>query len=167
MYDEMVYLFGPADSFPFFLSFLPSFFPSFLSLLSSFHSPATDSLLASPIILDLVILTELCTRITVKRHPSSSPSSSPASSSPASPSSSASENDCEDEGFEKLHPILSILSFLLKAPVVPQGSPVINALFAQRNCILNMLRACVGLAPENFMLLDQKLRSQKRAMNRR
>jgi len=45
---------------------------------------------------------------------------------------------------------------LLKAPVVPSGAPVINALSTQRRCIINIFRACVGLTPENDMLLEHK-----------
>ncbi|KAK2109301.1 Inositol-3-phosphate synthase 1 [Saguinus oedipus] len=76
-----------------------------------------DSLLAAPITLDLVLLTELQT----------------------------------------IHPVLSLLSFLFKVLLVPQGSPVINVLFRQRSCIQNMLRACVGLPPQNHMLLEHKM----------
>lgn len=64
----------------------------------------------------------------------------------------------KDDGFERLDPVLSILSFLLKAPVVPTGTPVVNALFSQRQCLVNILRAAIGLPPESFMLLEQKLR---------
>ncbi|NXK88205.1 INO1A synthase, partial [Formicarius rufipectus] len=73
-----------------------------------------DSLLASPIILDLAILTELCQRITF-----------------------CTEADPEFQGF---HSVLSILAFLCKAPLVPEGTPVVNALFRQRSCIENILR---------------------------
>ena len=52
--------------------------------------------------------------------------------------------------------LLSLLSFLLKAPLVPKGAPVVNALFAQRQCITNLLRACVGLAPENPLALEHR-----------
>ena len=33
---------------------------------------------------------------------------------------------------------------------------VINALFKQRACIENLFRACVGLSPDNHMLLEHK-----------
>lgn len=83
------------------------------------HPPLTprcpqDSLLASPIILDLAILTELCQRITFRT-----------------------EADAEFQGF---HSVLSIVAFLCKAPLVPEGTPVVNALFRQRSCIENILR---------------------------
>ncbi|XP_056678106.1 inositol-3-phosphate synthase 1 isoform X1 [Monodelphis domestica] len=95
------------------------------------HNTCEDSLLASPIILDLVILTELCQRITFCTD--------------------------SDPHFQNFHPVLSILSFLCKAPLVPPGTPVVNALFRQRSCIENILRACVGLAPQNHMLLEHKM----------
>lgn len=80
--------------------------------------PSQDSLLASPIILDLAILTELCQRI-----------------------SFCTEGDPEFQGF---HSVLSIVAFLCKAPLVPEGTPVVNALFRQRSCIENILRYCGG-----------------------
>mgnify|MGYP001796445314 CR=1 FL=1 len=81
---------------------------------TSVNSQLQDSLLASPIILDLVILCEICERITFK---------------------------VDDEAeFQSFHPVLSVLSFLLKAPLVPPGTPVVNALFKQRSCIENIFR---------------------------
>ena len=34
--------------------------------------------------------------------------------------------------WEGFHAVLSLLSYMLKAPLVPPGTPVVNALFAQR-----------------------------------
>ncbi|XP_029039918.1 inositol-3-phosphate synthase 1-B isoform X1 [Osmia bicornis bicornis] len=96
------------------------------------HNTCEDSLLASPIILDLVLLAELCSRMTFKKA------------------------DTEDE-FVGFHSVLSILSYLCKAPLVPPGTPVVNALFRQRAAIENMLRACLALPPENNMLLEHKV----------
>ncbi|KAK7098960.1 uncharacterized protein [Littorina saxatilis] len=95
------------------------------------HNTCEDSLLASPIILDLVILTELCQRIQYRVE--------------------------SEPTWHSFHPVLSILSFLTKAPLVPSGTPVVNALSRQRTCIENILRACVGLAPTNHMLLEYKM----------
>ncbi|XP_022353380.1 inositol-3-phosphate synthase 1 isoform X1 [Enhydra lutris kenyoni] len=95
------------------------------------HNTCEDSLLAAPIMLDLVLLTELCQRV-----------------------SFCTDTDPEPQGF---HSVLSLLSFLFKAPLVPPGSPVVNALFRQRSCIENILRACVGLPPQNHMLLEHKM----------
>ncbi|KAM3594094.1 uncharacterized protein V6R79_002166 [Siganus canaliculatus] len=95
------------------------------------HNTCEDSLLASPIILDLVILTELCQRITVRPQ--------------------------GEEDFQSFHSVLALLSFLCKAPLVPSGTPVVNAFFRQRACIENIMRACLGLPPQNHMLLEHKL----------
>eukprot|EP01116_Phalansterium_solitarium_P001697 TRINITY_DN11508_c2_g1_i1.p1 TRINITY_DN11508_c2_g1~~TRINITY_DN11508_c2_g1_i1.p1 ORF type:complete len:550 (-),score=220.17 TRINITY_DN11508_c2_g1_i1:268-1917(-) len=92
------------------------------------HNTCEDSLLAAPLILDLVILAELMTRVSYRTL------------------SSAATSVDETEGeFRSFHPVLSILSYLLKAPMVPQGAPVVNALFKQRANIENVLRALVGL----------------------
>jgi len=96
----------------------------------SMHNTCEDSLLAAPLILDLVILADLMCRITYKTD--------------------------GFKTFQPFHPVLSILSYLLKAPLVPEGTPVVNALFRQRACLENVFRACVGLAPENHMLLEHK-----------
>ena len=48
-------------------------------------------------------------------------------------------------------------SYLLKAPLVPTGTPVVNALFKQRAAIENILRACLSLPPQNHMSLEHRL----------
>lgn len=96
------------------------------------HNTCEDSLLAAPLIIDLVILCEIAERITFH------------------------VDDMPSDAWERFHPVLSLLSFLLKAPMVPSGTPVVNALFRQRACLENIFRACVGLAPENNMLLEHK-----------
>jgi myo-inositol-1-phosphate synthase len=60
--------------------------------------------------------------------------------------------------YERFHSVLSLLSYLLKAPMVPPGTPVINALAAQRQALVNVFRACVGLPAEDFMLLEHRVR---------
>ncbi|XP_068608553.1 inositol-3-phosphate synthase 1-A-like [Brachionichthys hirsutus] len=95
------------------------------------HNTCEDSLLASPIILDLVMLTELCQRVTVRPQ--------------------------GEDAFLSFHSVLALLSFLCKAPLVPEGTPVVNAFFRQRACIENIMRACIGLPPQNHMLLEHKL----------
>ena len=54
---------------------------------------------------------------------------------------------------------------LIKAPLVPPGAPVVNALFKQRACIENLFRACVGLPADNHMLLEHKQGMVERAVN--
>jgi len=68
----------------------------------------------------------------------------------------------EMKDFESFHPVMSILSYLLKAPLVPEGTPVVNALFRQRACIENIFKACVGLPPEDHMLLESKVNRIKK-----
>ncbi|XP_053343021.1 inositol-3-phosphate synthase 1-A-like [Clarias gariepinus] len=97
------------------------------------HNTCEDSLLASPIILDLVILTELCQRITFCTE--------------------------QDSSFQSFHSVLSLLSFLCKAPLVPPKAPVVNSFFRQRACIENVMRACLGLPPQNHMQLEYKMQN--------
>jgi myo-inositol-1-phosphate synthase len=94
------------------------------------HNTCEDSLLAAPLILDLAIIAELFSRIQYKTE--------------------------EKDDFTPFHPVLSQLSYLLKAPMVPDGTPVVNALFRQRACLENIFKACVGLPPEDHMLLEFK-----------
>jgi len=95
------------------------------------HNTCEDSLLAAPLILDLVILCELMERVQYKVS--------------------------TDDYFKRFHPICSILSYLTKAPIVQDGTPCVNALSRQRSCIENFLRALVGLPPENNLLLEYKV----------
>lgn len=95
------------------------------------HNTCEDSLLAAPLIIDLVVLCELFERIQFKT------------------------GGAETE-FMKMNSVLSVLSYLLKAPMVPNKAPVVNALFKQRACIENIFRACVGLGPESHMQLEHK-----------
>jgi len=99
------------------------------------HNTCEDSLLAAPLMIDLVVLAEMMQRIEYK--------------------SGAMEE------FARFESVLSILSFLLKAPVVNEGAPVINALFKQRACIVNVMRACLGLPPVNDMHLEHQTQISK------
>jgi len=94
------------------------------------HNTCEDSLLATPLIYDLAILADMTSRIQYKTP--------------------------EMSEWASFHPIMSILSYLIKAPLVPPGAPVVNALFKQRACIENLFRACVGLPPDNHMALEHK-----------
>ena len=94
------------------------------------HNTCEDSLLAAPLILDMCLIAELSTRIEFK---------------------------CEgDEEYHGFHPISVVLSYMTKAPLVPRGTPVVNALSKQRAMLENIFRACIGLAPENDMKLEYK-----------
>merc|ERR1719192_3201924 len=97
------------------------------------HNTCEDSLLAAPIIVDLVILTELCERIFYQTS-----------------------DMAEKEEWGRMRPVLSLLSYLLKAPMVNPGAPVVNALFKQRDAIVNLLRAARGLPIDTNMLLEHR-----------
>lgn len=116
------------------------------------HNTCEDSLLATPLIYDLIILAELCERITVKTTRNQRNSGTTGSD-------NGEEDQEKDEQYESFHPVLSLLSYLLKAPLVPDGTPIVNALFPQREAITNILRACLGLPPNNHMALEHRFRS--------
>lgn len=97
----------------------------------SIFNVCEDSLLASPLIIDLVVLAEMMTRIQWRA--------------------------AGTEEFKGFHSVLSILSYMLKAPLTPPGTPVVNSLNKQRNALTNIFRACVGLQPESDMTLEHKL----------
>ncbi|CAO3702081.1 unnamed protein product [Rhizopus stolonifer] len=97
----------------------------------SLYNICEDSLLASPLMIDLVIMAELMTRLEYKT--------------------------AEMTKFSGFHSVLSILSYMLKAPMVTSGTPVVNALGRQRTAIENIFRACIGLSPNNEMGLEHKV----------
>jgi myo-inositol-1-phosphate synthase len=109
--------------------------------------------LATPLILDLTILTELLTRVKYR---------------------DASKGT--EKGFEPLYSVLSLLSYMLKAPLVkpgtfrhdrflfsPQfafisvGTEVINSLGRQRNALESFLKACIGLEGSSDLLLESRI----------
>jgi len=97
----------------------------------SLFNVCEDSLLASPLIIDLVLIAELMTRVQWKL--------------------------ADSQEWKSFHSVLSVLSFMLKAPLTPPGTPVVNALAKQRSALTNIFRACVGLEPESDMTLEHKL----------
>ncbi|KAG7441078.1 inositol-3-phosphate synthase [Guyanagaster necrorhizus] len=90
-----------------------------------------DSLLATPLILDLTILTELLTRIKYRK--------------------------AETGEFQPLYSVLSLLSYMLKAPLVKPGTEVVNSLNRQRNALDSFLKACIGLEGGNDLLLETRI----------
>jgi len=102
------------------------------------HNTCEDSLLAAPLIIDLVVLAELFERVSIKK-------------------TQEEEVKVAESESGRFHSVLSLLSFLLKAPMVPAGTPVVNALFKQREAIVNVIRACVGLPPDHHMMLRNRL----------
>lgn len=88
--------------------------------------------MATPLILDLTILTELLTRVKYR-------------------DASASAE------FKPLYPVLSLLSYMLKAPLVKPGTDVINSLNRQRNALEAFLKACVGLEGSSDLMLETRI----------
>jgi len=81
--------------------------------------------LASPLIIDLVVVAELFTRVKYRIG--------------------------EDKDFSGFHSVLSVLSYWLKAPLNRPGTDPVNGLGKQRAALENILRALLGLAPNNEM----------------
>ncbi|THU98029.1 inositol-3-phosphate synthase [Dendrothele bispora CBS 962.96] len=90
-----------------------------------------DSLLATPLILDLTILTELLTRVQYRK-------------------------DKANE-YSPLYSVLSLLSYMLKAPLVKPGTEVVNSLNRQRNALETFLKACIGLEGNSDLLLETRV----------
>lgn len=97
----------------------------------SLFNVCEDSLLASPLIIDLVLIGEMMTRIKWRAR--------------------------GEAEYKSFHSVLSVLSYMLKAPMTPPGTPVVNALAKQRAAVTNIFRACIGLEPESDMTLEHKL----------
>ncbi|KAK6016951.1 inositol-3-phosphate synthase [Ostertagia ostertagi] len=92
------------------------------------HNTCEDSLLATPLIYDLAILTELATRIRYA--------------------------DASKGEFGQFHEVLSILSLLLKAPVVPPGTPVGNAFMRQFASLTKLITTLAGIASDTDMQIE-------------
>ena len=93
------------------------------------HNTCEDSLLAAPIILDIILFAELFTRVTIKKDGKITPFSS----------------------------ILSLLSFFFKAPIVKDNEPLINAFFKQRYSLENFFRVATGLPPLDHLNLHTRI----------
>jgi myo-inositol-1-phosphate synthase len=92
-----------------------------------------DSLLATPLILDLAIVAELLTRVEYR---------------------DVSGGQTE---FSSLYSVLSLLSYMLKAPLVKPGTDVVNSLGRQRNALETFLKACLGLEGNSDLLLQTRV----------
>ncbi|KAG6816597.1 hypothetical protein H0H87_004823, partial [Tephrocybe sp. NHM501043] len=96
-----------------------------------------DSLLATPLILDLCILTELLTRVQYRKLPA--------------------DGSATKEDFKPLYAVLSLLSYMLKAPLVKPGTEVVNSLNRQRNALESFLKACIGVEGNSDLLLETRI----------
>lgn len=105
------------------------------------HNTCEDSLLAAPIIIDLVLLAELCERVRFKIGGST-------------------------DDYQSFNSVLSVLSYLLKSPLTERNATAVNSLFKQRYVIENLLRALVSLPPINFLDFKFKMSDQSKWFER-
>ena len=56
--------------------------------------------------------------------------------------------------FTPLYPVLSLLSYMCKAPLVKPSTDVVNSLDRQRNALDGFLKVCIGLECNNDLLLE-------------
>lgn len=104
------------------------------------HNTCEDSLLAAPLIFDLAILTELMQRIRYKVVQVADTPHTDEVQEPNLP------GEVDKDGFRPFRSVLGILGYFLKAPVFPEGAPVVHALFKQRQMLEMLLKACLGLS---------------------
>jgi len=90
-----------------------------------------------------VILAELLTRIQYREITPSTNTSD----------TSTLPRECE---FAPLSSVLSLLSYMLKAPLVKPGTDVVNVLSCQRNALEMFLKACLGLEGQGDLLLETR-----------
>ncbi|GAA6013649.1 hypothetical protein JCM10207_004802 [Rhodosporidiobolus poonsookiae] len=90
------------------------------------YNTCQDSLLATPLILDLCLLAELMTRVTYREDGA--------------------------KGYDNLYSVLGLLSYMLKAPLTKPGVAPINSLNRQRQALEAFLRACLGLQPASDLV---------------
>ena len=93
------------------------------------HNTCEDTLLAVPLMLDIILFSELFSRVKF------------------------SFNNNEEISFS---PNLSLLSYFFKAPV-DDGNPIINAFFKQRYGLENFIKACIGLPINDFINLHNRV----------
>lgn len=97
----------------------------------SIHNVCEDSLLATPLIIDLVVMTEFFSRVSYKKE--------------------------SETNYEDFYPVLTLLSYWLKAPLAKPGFKPINGLNKQRLAVENLLRLLVGLPINNELRFEERL----------
>ncbi|KAF0990600.1 hypothetical protein HZS_1366, partial [Henneguya salminicola] len=96
------------------------------------YNVCEDSLLAVPVMLDLILFTELFSRIRIRC-----------------------EGD-ESGSYRSFQTILSALGFFLKAPLMTEGELTRTGLASQKTCLENLVRACIGLPPDSHLNLEYR-----------
>ena len=94
------------------------------------YNVCEDSLLAAPLILDIIIFSDFFSRIIF-------------------------QTDKDDTKIFSSN--LSLLSFFFKAPLDDEKQPVINAFFKQRTALNNFIKVCCGLPVDDFLNLHSKI----------
>ncbi|ODV96512.1 hypothetical protein PACTADRAFT_2803 [Pachysolen tannophilus NRRL Y-2460] len=95
------------------------------------HNTCEDSLLATPLIIDLVIMSEFLSRINYKR--------------------------ADETEYHDFYSVLSFLSYWLKAPLTRPGYDAINGLNKQRQGIENLMRLLIGLPALDELRFEERL----------
>lgn len=95
-----------------------------------------DSLLATPILMDLVLLAELMTRIKY---------------------TDADTPNAPEESYKTMYSILSLLSFSLKAPLAKKGREPVNAISRQRQALVGTMKALIGLPPNDDIAITDRV----------
>jgi myo-inositol-1-phosphate synthase len=95
------------------------------------HNTCEDSLLAVPLILDIILFSDFFSRVRI--------------------------SNIDDKESRPLSSVLSFLSFFFKAPIVSEKEPLVNSFFSQRYGLENFFRLCNGLPPRDFLNLHCKL----------
>lgn len=93
------------------------------------YNVCEDSLLAAPLILDLILLTEIFERI---------------------------QYSVNGSEFNRFNSVLSTLGYLCKAPKTDSDQPLVNSLARQKEAICNIFKACSGLHCDDNLLLEFK-----------
>lgn len=101
----------------------------------SIHNVCEDSLLATPIIIDLLVMTEFFSRIKYTKV----------------------VDGIESTDFNEFYPILTFLSYWLKAPLTRSGFKPINSLNRQRLALENFLRLLIGLPANDELRFEERL----------
>lgn len=101
----------------------------------SIHNVCEDSLLATPLIIDLVVMAEFCSRVTYKKLGTD-----------------------QQTSHENFHSILSFLGYWLKAPLTRKGFKTINGLNKQRQGLESFLRLLIGLPALDELRFEERLK---------
>lgn len=97
----------------------------------SMYNVCEDSLLAAPLILDLILLMEMLSRIEYKV-------------------------EGDKASFKSWHPVLTFLGYLCKAPLTPKEAPLVNSLPRQKQSIENLFKVCAGIPLDSNLLLEYR-----------